>query len=1118
MKSKKVGIWLFTMLFGMSFMTIAQSKNVLVFSKTAGYRHSSIEAGIEFFKSIAEKENINFTFSENAEDINEENLKKMHAVVFLNTTGNILNDRQQPDFERYIQAGGGFMGVHAATDTEYEWPWYNRLIGAWFASHPGGAVSNVQKGKMTVEIKNHPSTKHLPATFERADEFYDFRSLQKDLIQTLITVDEKSYQQGKMGDFHPMSWYHEFDGGKVFYTNFGHVESTFQTETDMQKHFTEGLKSVLADKLDYSKARSQRAPEENRFIKTVLANNLFEPTEVVAMPNGKIMVVERRGDVKVWLPEKEEFKTVNHIDVFSSFEYGLMGVGLDPGFAFNNFVYLYYTPNTDAHKDQYLSRFVYDQAKDELKLDSEVIMLRVPVKKNECCHTGGSIDWDAAGNMYLSTGDDTNPHASDGFAPMDFQNGREGWDAMRSSANTNDLRGKILRIKPNRDGTYSIPQGNLYPPGTPNTRPEIFVMGCRNPYRIGVDKHTGYLYWGDIGPDAGKTKEDRGSEGFVEFNRTKEPGFYGWPIVVGNNQPYNHYNFETKVSGEKYDVKKPINDSPNNTGLKELPPAQAPFIYYGYGESKEFPLVGKGGCNPMAGPVYYSEDYKDNEFKFPSYFDGKFFAYEWIRDWIMLVSFDERGRYAGMEPFMPSTKFSHPMDITFSADGVMYMLEYGPQWFAQNKEAALSRITYNPGNRPAVVKVKADKIVGAAPMNVQLSSDGTLDYDGDALSYQWDFNGGVGNANEANPMVTFNKPGNYNVTLTVNDGQGHTSKESLSLEVGNEVPDVRLSVSGNQSFYLGQPTIKYEAKVTDKEDGSIGRGIKPEDVVVSINYLEGFDKNAVTFGHQRNMAFANGRRLIESNDCLACHSVDKKSIGPSYKDIANKYRLNRTNTNNLSEKIIKGGGGVWGETSMAAHPDLDIEAAQAMVRYILSVNNDQIKVLPNKGSYLAKEHEGKKSGAYVIQASYQDKGGEVIPSKTGSQTFALRSPLVDAGSYDKSEGVMKMDIPAIGEIVIARDKTWIAFEQLDLSGIKTIAVSAMGQKGQTQGGKLLFRAGSVNGKLLGTADVPESSTVPIDVKLKGIPPGKNDLYVVFESSDNGDKPLFGLKSLEFKTK
>ena len=1096
-----------------SLSAYSQNKKVLVFSKTAGYRHSSIEPAQAFFKKISAAEMIDFTLSENAMDINEANLKNFNAVVFLNTTGDILDERQQSDFERYIQAGGGFMGIHAAADTEYGWPWYNKLVGGWFMSHPGGAVSNIQDGEMTVLDQTHPATKNLAKTFTREDEFYDFRSFQKDDLKVLITVDENSYKQGKMGDFHPMAWYHDFDGGKAFYTNFGHVHSTFEDEEPMQKHMTEGLKSVLAEKLDYSKSYSVRAPEENRFNKTILASNLNEPTELAAMPNGKVLLVERRGDVKVWIPEKEVFKTANSLNVFSTYEYGLMGVGLDPNFNWNNWVYIYYTPNTDAHNENYLSRFTYNQEKDELDLASEKVMLKVKIKGNECCHTGGSIDWDSKGNLYLSTGDDTNPFASDGFAPIDFRDDRDGWDALGTAGNTNDLRGKILRIKPSREGSYTIPQGNLYPEGTPNTRPEIFVMGCRNPYRISVDKKTDRLYWGDVGPDAGKTIEGRGSEGLVEFNQTKEPGFFGWPIIVGNNRPYNRYNFETKESGEAYDVLKPVNDSPHNTGLKNLPPSREPWMYYGYGASEEYPLFGKGGCNPMAGPVFHSENITASENSFPTYFNNKLFLYEWIRDWIMVVTLDANGKYTSMEPFMANTHFNHPMDMTFSKDGVMYLLEYGPKWSSQNEEATLSRIDFSANNRPPVAKLTIDQAAGKAPLKASFSSEGTIDYDGDDLTYAWDFSDGAANSTDKNPRVTFKKPGEYNVTLSVTDTEGKTGKNSLIVKVGNDVPKVEINVTGNQSFYLGSDKINYKVNVSDTEDGSIGRGIKSEDVVVSIDYLEGYDKNALALGHQQSVANATGRRLISESDCFACHTIDQKSIGPNYKSVAEKYPMGNTNVAKLTNKIISGGGGVWGETAMAPHPDLSKADAESMVRYILSINNKKAS-LPSSGSYDAKAHENKKVGAYVIQATYLDKGGKVIGPQSGSTSRALKSPKMNAKDYDKTEGTMTFDVPQIGELVIAKDNTWVMFEKIDFTGISGIKIGAFSQKGQTQGGTVELRLASQSGKLIGQTQVPEMNMAPLDVKFKGVK-GIQNLYFVFKNSEAEDKALFGLTTLEF---
>ncbi len=306
-------------------------KRVLVFSLTRGFHHNSIKEGNQFFLDLGKKEGFAVDTTTNPAKFNEENLKKYNSVVWLSTTGDVLNPAQQADFERYIQAGGGYVGIHAASDTEYNWAWYNDLMGGYFASHPGGKVSNVQKGKMITLDKTFPASAHLPETFEKTDEFYDFKSLKKDILKFLVRVDESSYQMGKMGDFHPMAWYHEFDGGKAFYSNYGHTPETF-IEPLITEHFWQGLKWSMAEKLDYSKAKTQRAPEENRFERTILATNLNEPTELVVLPNGKVIFTERRGLVKVWNPATNKIKIAAQMPAYTKFEYGLMGVGIDPNF------------------------------------------------------------------------------------------------------------------------------------------------------------------------------------------------------------------------------------------------------------------------------------------------------------------------------------------------------------------------------------------------------------------------------------------------------------------------------------------------------------------------------------------------------------------------------------------------------------------------------------------------------------------------------------------------------------------------------------------------------------------------------------------------------------------
>jgi cytochrome c len=1110
--------WLIALLVGFASCQESQEKRVLVFSKTAGFRHESIGAGIQAIQKLGAENGFRVDTTENAARFTEDSLKKYSAVIFLNTTQDVLDYRQQADFERYIQSGGGFVGIHAAADTEYEWPWYNKLVGGYFQSHPNNP--NVRKAVVEVINKDHGASEMLPDRWERTDEWYNYKQLNPD-VTVLARLDKTSYEGSEHEGDHPIAWYQAFDGGRAFYTGGGHTAESF-SEPLFLEHLLGGINYAIGDNnpLDYGKAVSKRVPEANRFVQTVLDEFLDEPMELVVMNDGKVLFIERRGDVKMYYPDQKKTKTIAHFDVSTTgnYEDGLLGVALDPNFDRNNWIYFCYSAPGDEAK-QNVSRF--RMLGDSIVMRTEKVIIEIPTQRETCCHSAGSIEFGPDGLMYISTGDNTSSKESSGYSPLDERPGRAPFDAQKSSGNTNDLRGKILRIRVHKDGSYSIPEGNLFPAGTPKTRPEIYVMGTRNPFRFSIDPKTNVLYWGDVGPDAG-TDGVQGPRSYDEFNKTRKAGNFGWPYFQADNKPYPRFDFVTNTAGEMYDVRNPVNESPNNTGRRQLPLPQLPYMWYPYDESKEFPELGKGSRSAMSGPVYYSDMYGNSKAKFPDYYNGKLFIYEWARSWVKAVTFNKEGNFVKVEPFLPEIGISKPIDMAFGPDGSLYMLQYGANYFARNPDARLVRIDYTEGNRAPVAVIAADQNVGAAPHQVQFSSAESFDHDKDELQYEWRFTdqGGV-QSTEPNPTFTFEQPGVYKPVLTVIDAQGEKTTAEMEIKVGNAPPQVAIDVNGNQSFYYDNGALAYHVKVSDKEDGSLTNGIDPSQVNVSFDYLkQGKDLAQISASSQAAepvIKFARGKALIETSDCKSCHALDKKSIGPSYLDVAKRYKGDAKALDFLADKIIKGGNGNWGPNMMAAHPQHSKEETAEMARFILSLANDKATArTPLQGTYTTNQHAGEQ-GSYLITASYTDKGSQFTGPLTGRKMIVLRHPRVQAEDFDAHQNVgMKQpdgaDMAFVGDI---RDGSYIAFRNIDLSGISTLTYQVNAKE---NGGQIEVRVGSPTGKVISTAEVKPTgkdqfTSVSAPVSNPG---GLNDLYFVFRNNTLKDRNLFNLDWIFFQ--
>ncbi|RNC84583.1 MAG: carbohydrate-binding protein [Balneola sp.] len=819
---KKATIFLFAILIS-SYSLAAElhTFKVLVFSKTAGFRHSSIDEGIAAIQQLGLDNDFEVDATEDASAFTFANLIQYDAVIFLSTTGDILDADQQTAFEQYIQSGGGFVGIHAASDTEYDWPWYGELVGAYFASHPPGTT------EATIEVadKNHPSTEGLPDYWVRTDEWYNFQDNPRGDVHVLATLDEGTFSGGTMGYDHPIAWMHDYDGGRAWYTAGGHTEESY-SEALFLEHILGGILYASGDV-----SGSFDASSEDKYQVTVVDNNPVNPMALAVLPNLDVLYIERGGTLKLRDIETGIISEVGQLSVDSGREDGLIGIVLDPDFETNSWVYLFYSPS--AVVEQRVSRFEF--VDDELDLSTEEIILQIPVQRDQCCHSGGDMEFDHNGNLFITTGDNVNPFASDGYTPIDEQSGRSAWDAQGTSANTNDLRGKILRIHPEDDGTYTIPDGNLFA-NAEDGLPEIYVMGTRNPFRIAVNKATSELVWGDVGPDAGGDSGTRGPRGYDEFNRTSTAGNFGWPYCIADNQAYIDYDFATSTSGSAFDCSNPVNNSPNNTGSTTLPVAQPAWLYYPYGDSDEWPELGSENARTAIGGAYYFYDSTNVETgSFPQYYDSTLFILEWTRNWIKEVRFDEDGNLLQINSFLDGLTLNRPIDMDFGPDGAMYIIEWGTGFGGGNDDARIIKIQYveNLANRAPFAIASASVTSGPAPLEVNFNGSLSTDPDNDDLNYSWDFDeDDIEDSGETNPTFTYTENGSYVAKLTVTDPDGEFAVAQVNIIVGNSAPTVTISEPINGGFYEDGDIIEYTISVTDPEEGSTEDGIDCNDVVV----------------------------------------------------------------------------------------------------------------------------------------------------------------------------------------------------------------------------------------------------------------------------------------------
>lgn len=882
-----------------------------------------------------------------------------------------------------------------------------------------------------------------------------------------------------------------------------------------------------------SSAADPPAVDPTRFESSVLATGITQPMELAVAPDGTVYFIELGGKLKAIQPKTNAVVLVGELTVTTAQENGLIGLALDPKFAETHWVYLQYSP--PDYPGQHVSRFTLVDGK--LDLASEKLLLKYEEQRKECCHHAGSLQFGPRGELFIATGDNTHPHGdSQGFAPLDERPERAPWDAQKSSSNTHSYNGKILRIRPTPDGRAEIPDGNLFPRDGSQGRPEIYVMGCRNPWRMTVDSATGFVYWGEVGPDAG-ADGPRGPRGYDEINQARRAGNFGWPYFIANNQPYADVDFATGMVGKKYDPQAPVNESPNNTGAKQLPPAQPALLYYPYGASPEFPELGQGGRTACAGPVYHFQPSLASATKFPAAYEGALFIYEWSRNWIKVVHLDDQQNVKRIEPFLPTQPFSRPIDMEFGPDGALYLIEYGETW-GVNANSRIIRIDYVSGNRAPVVVAGVANNIGKQPLDVKLSSVGTFDKDGDdRLEFAWrTLRAGQKEAaptivsREANPVVRFDQPGVYNVELVVTDSHGASRTASVPVLVGNERPNVKFLEPQPGEFLDPDQPIRFRVYVNDAEDGTNDfdeadeKELTPIDADAakraSVNVVFANTPIAAAGGAPAEEQGPLGLRLMKRSDCFNCHAVDQKRVGPTLLEVATKYRGKEGALAASVVRVLKGSTGVWGKIPMIPHSQHTPDEVREMVGWVYSL--EPAGLMRVFGGFVGEvaplPEDAGKPGHYRLEATYLDRGVGDVPALSGSATLVLRQRKVEAETADEIRGPQLLSSKSAGggKFAGAIDHGhYLRFNDLTFDQVKrvTLRVASAGA-----GGSIELRLDKPDGPLIATAPIEVNGNWEAwydrDVEIAATK-GRHDLFVRFVNAQR-QSGLMNLDSIYFQ--
>ncbi|MEU7799083.1 ThuA domain-containing protein [Micromonospora arborensis] len=722
----------------------------------------------------------------------------------------------------------------------------------------------VNRAVVDILDRNHPATASLPMTITRSDRWENWDPNPIGTVHTLAQVEERHYNPGAAanGAFHPVSWCRDYDGGRSFYTGMGHTEGSYGEEA---------FRTHLAGALNWTTGRvrgdCQATIAANYKVERLTAANqtgqldqIGEPHGLTIAPDGTVFYVGKAacpsgpiadwndpnvglgcGTIHSWDPRTKQVKLLTTLEVMGNRgsgselvknEEGLLGIVPDPAFAENGWLYVYWMPHESVDRVQRVgqrtvSRFTYDRQAQTIDQATRKDLLKFPVQIHSCCHAGGGMAFDAKGNLYVGSGDNNSSEGSQGYSGNNWTQEYQGisfQDARRTSGNTNDLAGKIIRIHPEADGTYTIPEGNLFPPGTEKTRPEIYVMGVRNIARLQIDPVHQWLTAGWVGPDAASPSPTLGPAKYETATIITSAGNQGWPYCMGNRQPYrDRSSTDATVLTGWYDCDNLKNESPRNTGLVDIPAARDNMIWYSPdGGGPVFPertdgsglptyvaadatytqpYLRGGGQAIMSGPTYHRELVDTNSgVAWPEHWDGKWFIGDQSNATNRVaVTVDPAGVPQAAPPvyaeslraIIPGgngdTRLQSWMDAKFGPDGALYLLDYGGGFFSLHANQKLIRVTYT-GGAPTPAPAATSVAVQNKPLTIAFNGSRS-----GGVSHRWEFGDGA-TSTEANPRHTYAKVGTYTAKLTVTYADGETATVQSTVTVGCAVPDSRQNV------------------------------------------------------------------------------------------------------------------------------------------------------------------------------------------------------------------------------------------------------------------------------------------------------------------------------------